>query len=97
MIKELRQAAKLVLFRASRDLSKGRNMGEYNEAFAKFYALACPKTVLDLLKEITRLRKLVEMARVYIVTGCGSEELEKALATDAVREMKQARRGVDRK
>lgn len=42
--------------------------------------------------ENKRLRKLVEMARVYIVTGCGSEELEKALAMDAIREAKQARR-----
>lgn len=92
MIKELRQAAKLVLFRASRDLTKGRNMGEYNAAFSDFYALACPKAVLDLLKELARLRKLVEQCRAYTVTGIGFDELVKALALDAIRETKQTRR-----
>ncbi len=92
MIKDLRQAAKLALFRASRDLTKGRNMDEYNEAFTAFYCEASPKRVLDLMKEINRLRKLVEMARAYIVTGCGYAELEKAMALDAIREAKQTRR-----
>lgn len=68
-IKELRMAAKLVLFRASRDLTQGENMAEYNEAFSAFYEMACPKNVLGLINELVALRKIADLCKEEIEHG----------------------------